>query len=74
MFLLGVGLVGLARFGRMFFNKHDPNKTLIPDNVKKLRLRDGLKLKLEGIQRKGERLILESKKILFGKETTDNIN
>ncbi|MFO7556942.1 MAG: hypothetical protein R6W88_17225 [Desulfobacterales bacterium] len=43
MFLLGVGLVRLARFGRIFFNKHGPTKTLLSDTVNKLRIRDGLK-------------------------------
>lgn len=74
MFLLGVGLVNLARFGRMFFKKHSPNETLLSDRVKKLRFRDSLKLKLEIIQKKVERLILESKEILSAKETADNIN
>jgi len=58
----------------MFFKKHSPNETLLSDRVKKLRLRDSLKLKLEIIQKKIERLILESKEILSAKETADNIN
>jgi hypothetical protein len=74
MFLLGVGLVSLSRLGRLFLNKYDPNKTPLSDNVKKLRLKDGLKLKIESLQKKGEKLISESKKILSAKETTDNIN
>lgn len=73
MFLLGVGLVSLARFSRRFFKKHGPTKTLLSDSVKKLRHRDGLKLKLENIQKKVEGLILESKEILSAKETTNNI-
>ena len=68
MFLLGVGLVSLARFGRMFFNRHDPNKTLFSDNLKKLWLRDGVKLKFESIRQKEERLILESKKYYLQKK------
>ena len=52
MFLLGVGLVNLARFGRMFFKKPSSNETLLSDRVKKLRSINGLKLKLEIIQKK----------------------
>lgn len=74
MFLLGIGLVSFARFGRTFLKKHSQNEILISDRVKKLRLRDSLKLKLEIIQKKVERLILESKEILSEKETADNIN
>jgi len=74
MFLLGVGLLSLARFGRMYFKKHSPAKTLLSDRVDKLRLRDGLKIKSEIIQKKVERLILELKEILSAKETADNIN
>jgi hypothetical protein len=70
MFLMGVGLVSLARFGRLFFKKHGPDKTLLSDNVKKLRLRDSLKLKLESLQKKGEKLILDSKKNIICKRNS----
>jgi len=52
MFLLGVVLVNLSRFGRSFFKKHSPTKTLLSDKVNKLPLRDFLKLKLEILQKK----------------------
>ncbi len=75
MFLLGVGLVSLARFGRMFFKKHDPTKKPYYWIVRKRLLPiDCLKLKLENIQKKVERLILELKEILSAKETADSIN
>jgi len=43
MFLLGIGLVSLARFGRKLSEKHRPTKTLLSDSVKKLQLRNGFK-------------------------------
>jgi len=74
MFLLGVGLLSIARFGRMNFNKHRPAKTLLSDRVDKLRIGDGMKIKLEIIQNKVERLRIELKEILSAKEADDNIN
>ena len=35
MFLLGVGLLSIARFGLMCFNKHKLAKTLLSDRVDK---------------------------------------
>jgi hypothetical protein len=63
LFLLGIWLVSLARFGRKFFKKHDPDKTLFSDSMKKLRLEGSLRIKLKSIQKKVERLILASKGI-----------
>ena len=74
MFLLGVGLLSIARFGRMYFNKHRPAKTLLSDRVDKLRIRDGMKIKSEIIQKKVERLRIELKEILSAKKADDNIN
>ena len=74
MFLLGVGRLSIARLGRMYFNKHRPAKTLLSDRVDKLRIRDGMKIKSEIIQKKVERLRIELKDILSAKEVDDNIN
>jgi hypothetical protein len=73
MFLLGVWLMGLARFGRMFFKKRGRTKPY-SDGVKKLRLRNDFKLKLKSLQKKVERLILGLKEMLSARDTTDNIN
>jgi hypothetical protein len=72
MFLLGIGLVSLAWFARIFLKKRRHTQTPLSDSLNRLRLRDGLKLKLEIIQKKVERLILESKELLSAKETVDN--
>jgi hypothetical protein len=74
MFLLGVELLSLARLGRMYFKKRSLAKTLLSDRVDNLRLRDGLKIKSEIIQKKVERLILKLKEILSAKETADKTN
>lgn len=43
MLLLGVGLVGLARFGRTFLKKNRPTRSLLSDSPNRFRLGDGLK-------------------------------
>jgi len=43
LFLLGVGLVSLARLGRKFSKKHRPTKTLLSVNANNLGHRDGFK-------------------------------
>ncbi|MFO7555082.1 MAG: hypothetical protein R6W88_07740 [Desulfobacterales bacterium] len=50
MFLLGVSLLSLARFARIFLKKHRPTKTFLSDSVKKLQLRNGLKKALAMVQ------------------------
>jgi len=43
MFLLGIGLVRLARFGRKLSEKHRPTKTLLSDSANSPGHRDGFK-------------------------------
>jgi hypothetical protein len=53
----------------MYFKKHSSAKIILSDRVNRLRLRHGLKIKSEIIQKKVNRLILKLKEILSAKET-----
>jgi hypothetical protein len=52
MFLLGVGLLSIARFGLMYFNKHKLAKTLLSDRADKRIYSRTQVAKIEDIERR----------------------